>query len=330
MTQPTTDALLRRAGVLIAGVGNIGSPLALLLARLGIGKLRLIDRDRVEPKNVRGQDYRPEDAGRFKADVLAERLRAYVPGCEVETRAVDLEDLPLGEACVDLILGALDSRRARQLLVSEIAWPLGVPVIDGGVGEGWKGRVQVFVPGPATACLECTWGEADYRRLSEEYPCVPGALAEAPATAAPAFLGTSVASMMAGEAARILSGNAPAQSEEIAFDLLHRRHLVTRLRHNPRCRFGHEIVSGTVALDRPFDEATAADLLRAIPADEPCHLECRRGLAPANGFTASRLLSCDWLRSAGIRSLRELGFDAHDMVRVRTSKGSLFVRFHLT
>jgi hypothetical protein len=134
--------------------------------------------------------------------------------------------------------------------------------------------------------------------------------------------------MMAAAVARILSGNAPAHSEEIAFDLLHRRHLVSRLRHNPRCRFGHEIVSGIVALDRPFAEATAADLLRAIPADEPCHLECRRSLAPANGFTESRLLSRDWLNSAGTRSLQELGFDSHDLVRVRSDKGSLFVRFN--
>jgi molybdopterin/thiamine biosynthesis adenylyltransferase len=161
--------------VLIAGAGNIGSHLAPQLARAGVGALRILDRDRVEAKNLATQDYRPEDVGRPKAEVLAERLRAQFPGRTVEAWVGDLEDVPLGVASVDAVLGALDSRRARQVLASELAWPQGVPVIDGGVGEGLLGRVQVFVPGADSACLECTWGPADYRLLAAEYPCVPGA-----------------------------------------------------------------------------------------------------------------------------------------------------------
>ena len=38
-----------------------------------------------------------------------------------------------------------------------------MPVVDGGVGHPRLGRVQVFVPGEHAACLECTWGAADYR-----------------------------------------------------------------------------------------------------------------------------------------------------------------------
>src|SRR5205814_1582034 len=105
-----------------------------LLARAGVGRIRLVDRDVVEGKNLAAQDYRPEGVGRFKSDAQAERLRARFPRLTVESYPVDLEDLPLGVAAVDLILGGLDSRRARQVLVGEIAWPLGVPVVDGGVG----------------------------------------------------------------------------------------------------------------------------------------------------------------------------------------------------
>jgi hypothetical protein len=131
---------LRAKSVLIAGLGNIGSPLVAFLARLGVGELRLVDRDRVEEKNVRSQDYLPEDVGSFKTEVLAERLRRQMPDLAIESRAINLEDLPMEDASVDLVLGALDSRRARQVLISEMAWPFGVPVIDGGVGEGWRGR----------------------------------------------------------------------------------------------------------------------------------------------------------------------------------------------
>jgi molybdopterin/thiamine biosynthesis adenylyltransferase len=314
------------ARVLIAGLGNIGSPLATLLSRLGVGHLRLIDRDRVEAKNVATQEYRPEDVGRFKAEVLAERLT----GCAVECLPVDLEDMPLGFADVDLILGALDSRRARQLLISEVAWPLGIPVVDGGVGEGWKGRVQVFVPGEQTACLECTWGGEDYRRLVEEYPCVPGGSVEVPATGAPAFMGASVASVMVAEAAKLLGGEKPEASQEIAFDLLHRRHLVTRLRRNPRCRFGHEVVRTILTLDRPFHDVTAAEMLHALEAHidgEAMHLECRRGIEPSQGFSPSRMLSWQWLVCQRERKLHELGLAERDRIRVRTNRGSVFVRW---
>jgi hypothetical protein len=314
------------AEVLIAGLGNIGSPLAGLIVRLGLRRLVLVDRDRVEAKNVAVQDYRHEDVGRFKADVMAERLRSQFSECIIEARPVDLEDLPLGVAKVDLILGALDSRRARQLLVSEIAWPLGVPVIDGGVGEGWRGRVQVFVPQDGFACLECGWGREEYRQLSAEYPCIPGATAEAPPTRAPVFLGAATASMMAAEAARLLDRETQSQSEEIAFDLLHRRQLVSKLRHNPRCRFGHEIVKETLT----FDGHTAGDLLHMIRArlgpGEFFHLEARRGLGNSTAFASSRLLSAEWLADAGPAPLDSLGFHPLDLLRVRTVSGSLFVR----
>jgi hypothetical protein len=202
-----------------------------------------------------------------------------------------------------------------------------VPVIDGGVGEGLRGRVLVLVPG--SACLECGWGRDDYRLLSREYPCIPGASAEAPPTAAPAFLGTAVASVMAAEATRFLSGEKPEQSQEIAFDLLHRTQHVSRLRHNPRCRTGHILVAERLTLG-PFEEATAGGLLdqvRSRVGPKPLNLECRRGLGPAEGFSPGRLLDPQWLREAGPARLRDLGFDCRDLVRVTTTAGSFFVEF---
>ena len=63
--------------------------------------------------------------------------------------------------------------------------PASAACVDGGVGEGLQGRVHTFVPGEGRACLECTWGEDDYRQLAVEYPCVGGARPEAPPTVAP-------------------------------------------------------------------------------------------------------------------------------------------------
>jgi molybdopterin/thiamine biosynthesis adenylyltransferase len=235
---PEINPLAAKA-VLIAGAGNIGSHLAPLIARTGVGLIRLVDRDRVEAKNLATQDFLPADVGRPKAEVIADRLHERFPSQRIEARFCDLENLPQEEAAVDILLGALDSRRARQFLVSEMGWPLGVPIVDGGVGENLVGRVQVFVPGPTTACLECTWGQADYRQLAAEYPCLPGAAAQAPPTVSTAFLGASVAALMAGECLLLLTEPRPADSFEVPFDL--RQHVMRRflLRRSPGCRFDH-------------------------------------------------------------------------------------------
>jgi molybdopterin/thiamine biosynthesis adenylyltransferase len=255
---------LAAVSVLVAGAGNIGSPLAPQLARAGVGLLRIVDRDRVEEKNLATQDFRPADVGRFKADVLAERLREQFPGVRVEARACDLEDLPLGEADVDVLLGALDSRRARQVLVSDLGWPLGVPVVDGGVGEGLVGRVQVFLPGPASACLECTWGREDYRQLAAEYPCQPGADARGRPTVSTAFLGNFTAAVMAAECLRVLAGRAGEDSYEVPFDLTHHQFRRYLLRRAAACRHDHQVIADRVILEKKDPSPTVEQVLTVI------------------------------------------------------------------
>jgi hypothetical protein len=319
---------LARASVLIAGAGNIGSHLAPLLARAGVGLLRLVDRDVIEARNLVAQDFRPGDVGRPKAEVLAERLRRRFPRPTIEARACDLEDLPLGEAAVDVVLGALDSRRARQVLVSEMGWPLGVPVVDGGVGEGLLGRVQVFLPGPATACLECTWGRPDYRLLAAEYPCLPGERAEAPPTAAPAFLGSFVAGLMTAECLRLLAGRAPPESYEVPFDLGHHQLRRYLLRRAPRCRHDHEVVRATLPLAPAGPAAAVADLLAAIErrfGPAPVRVEVRRGVGGRGPLGPTRFLAAESLRPRAAESLAALGFVPGDRIRVTGEDGSVFV-----
>jgi molybdopterin/thiamine biosynthesis adenylyltransferase len=309
---------LRKAAVVIAGAGNIGSHLAPLLARAGVRLLRIVDRDRVEAKNLANQDFRREHVGGWKAEMLADRIRGQFLGLTVEARPLDLEDLPLGQFDVDVIFGALDSRRARQALLSEIAWPLGVPAVDGGVGEGLVGRVQVFVPGVTTACLECGWGNADYARLAEEYPCERDAVYNAPSTLSPAFGGSVVAGLMAAEGVRLLAGETGAESREISFDLCHRRFLVSRLRRAPRCRFDHAVVRDVIRVPG----RTVGDLLDAAGRRfraTPVHLESRRGLL------GGRFTTPDSLRPRASETLAALGVLAGDRLRVRSATESVWL-----
>jgi len=238
---------LTASSVMIAGAGNIGSHLAPQIARAGVGRICLVDRDRVEVKNLATQAFRPEDVGRFKAEALTERLREAFPRQSIEARACELEALSPDDMGVDVLLGALDSRRGRQVLVSEMGWPRGVPVIDGGVGEGLLGRVQVILPGPDSACLECTWGREDYRQLDAEYPCVPGASAVGRPTISTAFLVNFTAAVMTAECLRVLAGRAGSDSYEVVFDLTHYQFRRYLLRRASACRRDHAIV-GSAAI----------------------------------------------------------------------------------
>jgi adenylyltransferase/sulfurtransferase len=318
-------AKTQAARVLIAGAGNIGSHLAPLLARAGVGTLRIVDRDVVEEKNLEQQDYRRRDVGTGKAEALARRLREEFPDLEIKAYGADLEDVPLGAFRVDVLLGALDSRRARQVLISERGWPLGVPVIDGGVGEGLLGRVQLFVPGPEAACLECTWGEADYRQLAAEYPCVPGGAVTTPATAAPACVGAVVAGIMAARCLCLLEGERPAESREVAFDLRHGRFLESRLRRSPRCRFDHQTVKEVLRLQTDGVSTRISDLLAVVErrfGTRPVHLEGRRA---GGGFAATGILSVETLRARAAEPLAALGLGPGDGLRVRAEGETSFV-----
>jgi molybdopterin/thiamine biosynthesis adenylyltransferase len=308
---------------LLAGAGNIGSHLAPLLARAGIGTLHIVDRDIVETKNLIQQNYESHDIGRSKAQALTDRLRRQFPSLSVKTFFMDLEDVPLGSFRVDVLLGALDSRRARQVLVSERGWPMGVPVIDGAVGEGLLGRVQTFIPGAETACLECGWSDADYRLLAAEYPCLPGAFAHAPGTVSPACVGAVVAGLMATCCLGLIDRTLSSDSREIACDLRHNRFLESRLRRGRKCRFDHRIVSDRLTLPAEACVRDLADLVKRRFGSVPAHLEGKR--RPGKGFAANRFLPVASLLALPDAPLTSLGLSPGDGVRVRAGDESVFV-----
>jgi molybdopterin/thiamine biosynthesis adenylyltransferase len=103
------------AHVTIVGVGGIGSPTALALAKLGIPNLTLIDHDYVEPHNVPSQMYGLEDVGRYKVDALQERIGQLTDARNVPYAVEDTLENYEG-AFQDVIVSALDSMAARTSL----------------------------------------------------------------------------------------------------------------------------------------------------------------------------------------------------------------------
>jgi len=148
------QSILKRARVLIAGVGGLGCEIAKNLAMVGIGHLDLVDLDVIEHSNLNRQFlFLEANIGAPKATVAAEKLRAINPTIEVIGHHSALERLdPDIYRRADVIIGGLDSVQARQNLNAQ-AIRFRKPLVDGGVG-GFHGHVYTILP-YENACYEC-------------------------------------------------------------------------------------------------------------------------------------------------------------------------------
>ncbi len=230
-----------RGSVVVVGVGNIGSHLALFLARMPrVRKVTLIDHDSYDESNLFSQNISRAEIGKPKVEAVARRLRRLNPELEVVVQPEAIEAVPRGLLRADLILAAVDSKSAR-LAVNRVAWRLGVPWIDSGV-EPTKllARVTSYVPGFDAPCIECAMSEDDYATVEQTLPC---GKESAPATRAPAYLGALAASLQAAECEKALRGQLHAlpAGREVVVSAGHHTHLVTTYRRNPDCRFDHAV-----------------------------------------------------------------------------------------
>ncbi|HET9599599.1 MAG TPA: ThiF family adenylyltransferase [Anaeromyxobacteraceae bacterium] len=195
------QARIRAARVLVAGCGGLGSNAANLLARAGVGLLRIADRDAVEPSNLHRQAlFTDADAreGTPKALAAARAIAAIDPGVKVEPVVADVAAgnvLALLEG-VDLAVDGFDSFEARYLL-NDACVRLGLPWVHGAC-LGSTAMARLVVPG-ATPCLRCLRRDVPERRPAETSE-VAGILGPAVALAA---------SLQAAMALRFLVERAP-------------------------------------------------------------------------------------------------------------------------
>ena len=153
---------LARSRVAIVGCGATGSALASLLARAGVGYLRIIDRDYVEPSNLQRQVLFDEaDAAEClpKAIAAARKIAAFNSEIIVEPHAADLtpdnvEDL-LGD--VEIVLDGTDNFEARYL-INDFAVSKGLPWIYAAGVASYAVTMNVL-PGE-TACLACIFPDS--------------------------------------------------------------------------------------------------------------------------------------------------------------------------
>jgi molybdopterin/thiamine biosynthesis adenylyltransferase len=232
------------ATLVVVGLGNIGSSLVSLVAHLrGVSEITLIDMGIYERPNLAGQLISEEDLEKPKVLVQAQRLRRLRPELKVTPIFGRIEHVALAKLR-GLVLGCLDSRLAR-LQLAQACWRTNSCLIDAGIEPGSRlARIEVYIPGPDHACLECAWSADQYRAaaLEQSYPC-GDAQSGAAATNAPAALGALAASMQALECEKILAGQMDrvAVSKQVLIDTAFHRHFVTVFKRNARCRFDHKV-----------------------------------------------------------------------------------------
>lgn len=116
---PGVHQRLKAAAVGIAGLGGLGSSIAVALARIGVGKLVLADYDVVEPSNLNRQQYFVDQIGMLKTEALQANLERVNPYIVVESHAVRLrpENIPDIFDAVAVLAEAFDRAEEKAMLI---------------------------------------------------------------------------------------------------------------------------------------------------------------------------------------------------------------------
>ncbi len=108
--------------VAICGLGGLGSNIAVSLARAGVGRLILIDFDKVDVSNLHRQQYKASQTGCFKSEALAANLKEIAPYITVITHTRQIDENNFYELLcnADIICEAFDGAEAKAMLVNSV------------------------------------------------------------------------------------------------------------------------------------------------------------------------------------------------------------------
>lgn len=222
------QATLSASRIALLGAGGLGAPAALYLAAAGVGRLTLIDDDRVERSNLHRQVIHADArVGMHKTESARITLAALNPRVQVDIRnerlqADNVERLLAGH---DLVIDGADNFPARYL-VAAASLRLKLPMVYGAV-ERFTGQVSVFDPRrDGSPCYRCLFPE-------------PPSAADAPNCSEAGVLGVLpgvVGLLQATEALKLILGlGEPLVGRLLGFDALAMRFRETRLSRDPGC-----------------------------------------------------------------------------------------------
>lgn len=148
---------LKESSVLCIGAGGLGSPSSMYLAAAGVGRIGLVDMDKVDASNIQRQLlHGTNDIGRKKIESAKDTIYNINPNVQLETfgEAFKPENSISIAKNYDIIIDGTDNFPARYL-VNDVAKIIGIPNVYGSVFR-FEGQVSVFAPhldGPCYRCL---------------------------------------------------------------------------------------------------------------------------------------------------------------------------------
>lgn len=152
---PGVHQRLKQATVGLAGLGGLGSPVAIALARSGIGRLILADFDVVEPSNLNRQQYFVDQLGQPKAEALKDTLSRINPYVTVEAHVLRLtpDNISALFGEVDVLVEAFDAAEQKAMLVETfLSQCPGTPLVAGS-GMAGSGTANSIVTRRVTSNL---------------------------------------------------------------------------------------------------------------------------------------------------------------------------------
>lgn len=138
---------LALSAVAVAGLGGLGSNIAMLLARVGVGRLYLVDFDRVDITNLHRQQYDTDDIGALKTDALRRHIEKVNPYITVETDNVKVSSENAARLFrgFDIVCEAFDSAESKAMLVNTLLTESGDTKIIAASGMAGTGSANTVI-----------------------------------------------------------------------------------------------------------------------------------------------------------------------------------------
>ena len=152
---------LKQSKVCVVGVGGLGNPITARLAAMGVGKIRIVDRDVIELSNLHRQTmFDEDDVGQVKVETAAKKLRKLNPDIVIEELPVSINDYTAFDAVdgCDVVIDALDSVNARYSL-NKACIEKKIPFVTG-AAVGVTGQSFTILPNES-ACYHCLFPALD-------------------------------------------------------------------------------------------------------------------------------------------------------------------------
>ena len=232
---------LNEARVLCIGAGGLGSPAALYLAAAGVGKLGLVDFDKVDLSNLQRQIlHGTKDVGRKKLESARDRLRDVNPSIEIEThdcRFTSQNALEIVSG-YDVVVDGSDNFPTRYLS-NDVCVFAKKPNVYGSVFR-FDGQTTVFAPHLGGPCYRCLFPE----------PPPPGSVPNCAQAGVLGVLPGIVGTIQANEAIKLILGvGEPLIGRLLYFDALKMKFREFNLRRDPQC----PVCGDSPTITKPID-----------------------------------------------------------------------------